>query len=76
MISQRLASFITLSVLFGTEQVLGLPIVQRAASDIGDFGSCSVPQIQFGTGFDGRKETSFEPVDQGMLAITLIQILR
>ncbi|KAI5122268.1 hypothetical protein M0805_002349 [Coniferiporia weirii] len=40
--------------------------VKRAASasNIGDFGSCSVPQIQFGTGFDGRKETSFEPVDQ------------
>ncbi|KAJ3822468.1 hypothetical protein F5880DRAFT_1484057, partial [Lentinula raphanica] len=35
-----------------------------AASDIGNFGSCSVPQIQFGVGFDGRRETSFEPVDQ------------
>ncbi|RDX57404.1 hypothetical protein OH76DRAFT_37866 [Lentinus brumalis] len=34
------------------------------ASAIGDFGSCSVPQIQFGVGFDNRKETSFEPVDQ------------
>ncbi|KLO17393.1 hypothetical protein SCHPADRAFT_937092 [Schizopora paradoxa] len=33
-------------------------------SAIGDFGSCSVPQIEFGTGFDGRKETSFEPVDK------------
>ena len=31
---------------------------------IGDFGSCSVPQIEFGQGFDGRKETSFKPVDQ------------
>jgi len=27
------------------------------------FGSCSVPQIKFGVGFDNRKETSFEPVD-------------
>ncbi|EJD06901.1 uncharacterized protein FOMMEDRAFT_17361 [Fomitiporia mediterranea MF3/22] len=35
-----------------------------AASGIGDFGSCSVPQIEFGTGFDNRKETSFEPVDE------------
>ena len=35
-----------------------------SASDIGDFGSCSVPQIEFGVGFDNRKETSFEPVDQ------------
>jgi len=33
-------------------------------SSIGDFGSCSVPQIQFGTGFDGRTETSYEPVDE------------
>ncbi|KAF9031018.1 hypothetical protein BDZ89DRAFT_1132139 [Hymenopellis radicata] len=34
------------------------------ATDIGNFGSCSVPQIEFATGFDGRKETSFEPVDK------------
>ncbi|VDC04787.1 unnamed protein product [Peniophora sp. CBMAI 1063] len=33
-------------------------------ADIGNFGSCSVPQIEFGAGFDGRKETSFEPVDK------------
>lgn len=35
-----------------------------AGSAIGDFGKCSVPQIEFGAGFDGRKETSFEPVDK------------
>ena len=35
-----------------------------ASSDIGDFGSCTVPQIEFGTGFDNRKETSFQPVDK------------
>jgi len=35
-----------------------------SASQIGNFGSCSVPQIEFGTGFDGRKETAFQPVDQ------------
>ena len=35
-----------------------------SASDIGDFGACSVPQIEFGVGFDNRKETSFEPVDK------------
>lgn len=35
-----------------------------SSSAIGDFGSCSVPQIEFGVGFDGRKETSFEPVDK------------
>ena len=34
-------------------------------SGIGNFGSCSVPQIEFGVGFDNRKETSFEPVDKG-----------
>jgi len=28
------------------------------------FGSCSVPQIIFGVGFDNRKETSFEPADK------------
>ncbi|CAL1716113.1 unnamed protein product [Somion occarium] len=32
-----------------------------AVGDIGDFGSCSVPRIEFGVGFDNRKETSFEP---------------
>ncbi|TDL16560.1 hypothetical protein BD410DRAFT_617640 [Rickenella mellea] len=35
-----------------------------ASSAIGNFGKCSVPQIKFGVGFDNRKETSFEPVDQ------------
>ena len=65
----------TLSLFGVVEQALGRPIflanVNRAASasnsTIGDFGSCTVPQIQFGTGFDNRKETSFEPVDQSML---------
>ncbi|KZT69745.1 hypothetical protein DAEQUDRAFT_252376 [Daedalea quercina L-15889] len=35
-----------------------------SASQIGDFGSCTVPQIEFGVGFDNRKETSYQPVDQ------------
>ncbi|KAI0671624.1 hypothetical protein C8Q78DRAFT_1189353 [Trametes maxima] len=35
-----------------------------AAGAIGNFGKCSVPQIEFGVGFDNRKETSFEPVDK------------
>ena len=34
-----------------------------STGNIGNFGSCSVPQIEFGQGFDGRKETSFRPVD-------------
>ncbi|KAJ6451891.1 hypothetical protein C8R45DRAFT_1041413 [Mycena sanguinolenta] len=34
------------------------------SSSIGNFGSCSIPQIEFATGFDGRKETSFQPVDK------------
>ena len=35
-----------------------------SSSAIGDFGSCTVPQIEFATGFDNRKETSFQPVDK------------
>ncbi|KZT25910.1 hypothetical protein NEOLEDRAFT_1156051 [Neolentinus lepideus HHB14362 ss-1] len=35
-----------------------------AASSIGNFGSCSIPQIEFGVGFDNRKETSFQPTDK------------
>ncbi|KJA19472.1 hypothetical protein HYPSUDRAFT_56606 [Hypholoma sublateritium FD-334 SS-4] len=35
-----------------------------SSSSIGNFGKCTVPQIKFGVGFDNRKETSFEPVDQ------------
>jgi uncharacterized protein with GYD domain len=35
-----------------------------STSSIGNFGSCSIPQIEFATGFDNRKETSFQPVDK------------
>ncbi|KAF7320791.1 hypothetical protein HMN09_00165500 [Mycena chlorophos] len=35
-----------------------------SSGNFGDFGSCSVPQIEFATGFDGRKETSFQPLDK------------
>jgi hypothetical protein len=35
-----------------------------SSSSIGNFGKCSIPEIKFAVGFDGRKETSFEPVDQ------------
>jgi hypothetical protein len=38
--------------------------VASTSSSIGNFGSCSVPQIEFATGFDGRTETSFQPVDK------------
>jgi hypothetical protein len=34
------------------------------SGSIGNFGKCSIPQIEFGVGFDGRKETSFQPVDK------------
>jgi len=37
-----------------------------ASSGADDFGKCSVPQIEFGAGFDGRRETSFQPVDKGV----------
>ncbi|KAF9267790.1 hypothetical protein L218DRAFT_854619 [Marasmius fiardii PR-910] len=36
----------------------------NAAGGIGNFGSCSVPEVEFGVGFDNRKETSFQPVDK------------
>ena len=36
-----------------------------ADGNIGNFGSCSIPEIRFGAGFDGRRETAFEPVDKG-----------
>ena len=39
------------------------------SSAIGNFGSCTPPQIQFGVGFDGRKETAFEPVDKSRLTL-------
>jgi hypothetical protein len=57
---------LTLFVLSASKDVLARPLYYRQASNstIGNFGSCTVPQIQFATGFDNRKETSFEPVDQ------------
>ncbi|KAI8980095.1 hypothetical protein BD414DRAFT_109879 [Trametes punicea] len=47
-----------------TASSTGAATRSSSSSGIGDFGSCSVPQIEFGTGFDGRKETSFQPVDK------------
>lgn len=41
------------------------------ASGIGNFGTCSVPEIKFGVGFDGRTETSFEPTDQSRFDLFL-----
>jgi hypothetical protein len=77
--------FVCTLSLFGAivEQALGRPVflanINRAApasnSTIGDFGSCTVPQIQFGTGFDNRKETSFEPVDQSMFRCCWMQLV-
>ena len=63
----------SLSILYGlfityVTLASAAPLYTRA-SDIGDFGSCSIPQIKFGVGFDNRKETSFEPVDLGTQAI-------
>jgi hypothetical protein len=49
-------------------------IATSANSTIGNFGSCSVPQIEFGAGFDGRKETSFQPVDKSA-SLTLISFM-
>jgi len=47
-----------------TVTVGSAPTSTVSPSAIGNFGSCSVPQIEFGAGFDGRNETSFRPVDQ------------
>jgi hypothetical protein len=59
---------VALFALAASESVLGRPLAIRqstnSSSSIGDFGSCSVPEISFGVGFDNRKETSFEPTDQ------------
>ncbi|KAF5327607.1 hypothetical protein D9619_004807 [Psilocybe cf. subviscida] len=31
---------------------------------IGNFGKCTVPEIEFAAGFDNRRETSFQPTDK------------
>ncbi|KAL9111703.1 MAG: hypothetical protein Q9227_003978 [Pyrenula ochraceoflavens] len=40
-------------------------IVPRAALN---FGKCSQPGIEFGFGFDGRTEASFQPINKGQFA--------
>ena len=52
------------AVLAATSTSAAAATSTASAGDIGDFGSCSVPQIEFGVGFDNRKETSFQPVDK------------
>jgi hypothetical protein len=54
---------VTAAAAAATNAAVAAPI-SAAASAVGDFGSCSVPQIEFGVGFDNRKETSFQPVDK------------
>ncbi|KAL4263123.1 hypothetical protein AB1N83_005260 [Pleurotus pulmonarius] len=39
------------------------PVTAPTTGGIGDFGRCTVPQIEFGVGFDNRRESSFRPVD-------------
>lgn len=58
---------LAMSLLAFTSVVNAAPIIIREpdATAIGNFGSCSVPQIEFGVGFDNRKETSFQPADEG-----------
>jgi len=46
------------------------------SGNIGNFGSCSVPEIEFGVGFDNRRETSFRPVDLGKFDPFIYIILR
>ena len=49
-----------------TAQATATATPAGGGSGIGNFGKCSVPQIEFGAGFDGRRETSFQPVDKGL----------
>ncbi|KAH8099928.1 hypothetical protein BXZ70DRAFT_1008447 [Cristinia sonorae] len=51
------------TVTVGTSIPL-IPAPTSPASAVGNFGSCTLPQIEFGVGFDNRKETSFQPVDK------------
>lgn len=60
---------VALSALSVVQQADARPVAYHfrranATSAIGNFGSCTVPQVKFAVGFDNRKETSFEPVDQ------------
>ena len=43
------------------------PTIRIYAQDVGNFGSCSVPQIGFNAGFDGRKATSFQPANKSLI---------
>ncbi|CDO74976.1 hypothetical protein BN946_scf184945.g48 [Trametes cinnabarina] len=52
------------AVLAATSTSAAAATSTAAAGNIGNFGSCSIPQIEFGVGFDNRKETSFQPVDK------------
>lgn len=57
---------VALFLLTSSGDVLGRPLLysrQSSNSSLGDFGSCTVPEISFGVGFDNRKETSFEPTN-------------
>ncbi|KAL9714092.1 hypothetical protein Ac2012v2_002400 [Leucoagaricus gongylophorus] len=49
----------------GNPQQTGTPTPTGSpATDAVSFGSCSIPEIEFGAGFDGRRETSFQPADK------------
>jgi hypothetical protein len=57
---------VALFLLISSGDVLGRPLLysrQSSNSSLGDFGSCTVPEISFAVGFDNRKETSFEPTN-------------
>ena len=56
---------VTVQVGNGATATAAPPAATATSTAGADFGSCSTPQIEFGVGFDGRKETSFQPVDKG-----------
>lgn len=54
-----------------TSAAAATAVSTASSAAIGNFGSCSVPQIEFAVGFDNRKETSFQPVDKSMFTYLL-----
>ncbi|KAF9038115.1 hypothetical protein BJ165DRAFT_422639 [Panaeolus papilionaceus] len=54
-------------VTFGRRASSTTPVATPTVSPLptgASFGSCSIPEIEFGAGYDNRRETSFRPADQ------------
>jgi hypothetical protein len=65
----------TTSVAAGTTTSAAASATSTASSvGSADFGSCTVPEIEFGVGFDNRKETSFQPADKRKIDLSSVFI--